>query len=122
MGRQVEAVEIEVLSHALRLDGLGDDGSATLDSPAKNHLGWRLLVALRNRDDFLLEHGSFCLCGPLHLNVRCAGEAAVCSDCDSLLSAEAEQLGLLKVWMQLNLEASWLDLGVSKDLVDHQGA
>lgn len=52
------------------------------------------------------------------LDVGRAGEVAVGSNLDALLTAHAEKFGLLKVSVHLDLEDSGLDLGVGKDLVE----
>ena len=42
--RQGKIPDVEVLSHAIPVDGLGDDGDPALNVPAQHHLSWHRLL------------------------------------------------------------------------------
>ena len=116
-----EAKDVKVLPGAIRVQGLGDNGSTALHGPTEAHLGGGLLVTLSDGNDLRLEEGRHVGRGGAHLDVGHGTETAVSSHSNTKTLAHAHKVILRKVGVELDLEASRLDLGVSQDLVDHVG-
>lgn len=80
-------------------------------------------MILRNRSDggVVKEQRSVVGLLPAQLEKGRWSEGGVCGDCDALILRESKEIVLDEIWVMLDLENSWADLGVSEEIKD-QGA
>ena len=109
----------QVLGKALYLLGLGNRGGASLHGPAQKDLCGGLTVGGGDIFDHLLFDDGWHFTCEIKLNIGKRSEVAERHDCDSLLLAHSEEIGLWQVWVHLDLEHGRLDCGVVEHLPEH---
>ncbi|TKW52727.1 hypothetical protein CTA1_11257 [Colletotrichum tanaceti] len=123
VGRQVEAVDLEVLPEAVLAVALGDDGDAALRRPAEQDLGGRDAVAGGGvPDDVDLEQApgvDGALVGDLEEGLR--PEGRVGRDGDAVLPGHGDEVGLHEVRVVLDLERRDGVAGVRLHVVERLG-
>ena len=116
---QGEIEDGQVLGKALYLLGLGNRGGASLHGPAQKDLCGGLTVGGSDIFDHLLFDDGWHITFEIKLNIGKRSEVAERHDCDSLLLAHSEEIGLWQVWVHLDLEHGRLDCGVVEHLPEH---
>lgn len=119
----VKGSAVEVLLHNGRARGLGDDSETLLGGPSEEDLGRGLVVLLGEALEEIMLHEGRDGLGAVHVELDEAGraEGRVGGDGDALLLGEADELGLLKVGVKLDLEGGRADLGVLEHVVESLG-
>ena len=117
---EAKAEQVNVLLHPLRLGGLWNDGSASLDAPSEHNLSGSLTVLCGDFLDFLILEAAVLLSRHTQLDVGSRSKVAEAGDCDVVGVAESNEPLLSVVRVQLDLQDGWLDFGVAQD-VSQQG-
>lgn len=119
---EIEVAHVQVLLESGLGVGLWNDGNAALGDPSEDDLSWGLLVLLSNLGDHLVLEQHWGVGGLLPSELDEGGwtEGGVGGDGDALLLGQADESWLDEVWVVLDLEGSWTDLGVAEEVKDQR--
>jgi hypothetical protein len=89
---------------------------SSLDSPSKDNLGWCLAMLSSNLANDGLVQNRLLFRGHSNFNIGWGSKIAESCDSDLIFFAVSQEFLLSVVWMKLNLEDSWLDLGITENV------
>lgn len=120
---KVELSNVQVLLQTLLVVALGDDSNSSLGAPSQEDLSRGLVVLLSESSDggVLEEDRGVLGLLPVELNEGLWAEGRVCGNGNTLGLSQLDESGLDEVWVVLDLESGWADLGVSEE-IQNEGA
>jgi hypothetical protein len=116
---EIETNRIKVFNQSVVGVALRDNREAALSRPAKENLGRRLAMALRDLfDERVLKQGGYLGFLPAEFDETGRTHRRISGNGDAFLFSEGQKVLLNEIRVMLDLERRWADAAISQDVHD----